>query len=157
MQWLSDNPWLGWLGLALALAAVEAATVDFVFVMLAAGALAGAAAAAVGAPFAIQVISAVAVGALFVGFVRPIAKSRFLELDKDHGIGTPGLVGREAHVVRTVDDHDGRVKLAGDIWSARTSAGGRPCHPGEIVRVVAIEGATAIVAGVPSLPQDAVD
>ena len=40
MEWLGDNPWLGWLGIGLALAAIEAATVDFVFVMLAGGALA---------------------------------------------------------------------------------------------------------------------
>ncbi|MFN8098296.1 MAG: NfeD family protein [Dermatophilaceae bacterium] len=157
MEWLSDNPWLGWLALALALAAVEAATVDFVFVMLAAGALAGAAAAALGAGFAIQVIAAVVVGALFVGFVRPIAKSRFLESTTDHRIGTSALVGSSAQVVRTVDGQDGRVKLAGDIWSARTEAGSHPCHPGDQVRVVAIDGATAIVAGIPTLPQDARD
>ena len=41
MDWLNDNAWLGWLGLAIALAAIEVATVDFVFVMLAGGALAG--------------------------------------------------------------------------------------------------------------------
>jgi membrane protein implicated in regulation of membrane protease activity len=40
MDWFGDNPWLGWLGLALILAAVEAATVDFVFLMLAGGAVA---------------------------------------------------------------------------------------------------------------------
>ena len=49
MEWLGDNPWLGWLGIGLALAAIEAATVDFVFVMLAGGALAASLAAALGA------------------------------------------------------------------------------------------------------------
>ena len=134
MQWLSDNPWLGWLGLAIALAAVEAATVDFVFVMLAAGALAGALVAAFGAPFAAQVITAAVVGVLFVLFVRG------------------------AQVVETVTARDGgRVKLAGDIWSARTADGSLPCEPGQEVRVVSIEGATVIVSPVPSLPQDAID
>ena len=37
MDWLGDNPWLAWLGVALVLAAIEAATVDFVFIMLAGG------------------------------------------------------------------------------------------------------------------------
>ncbi|CCI51606.1 MAG: NfeD family protein [Tetrasphaera jenkinsii] len=158
MQWLSDNPWLGWLGLAIALAAVEAATVDFVFVMLAAGALAGALVAAFGAPFAAQVITAAVVGVLFVLFVRPLARSRFLDTVTDHGIGSSALVGRGAQVVETVTARDGgRVKLAGDIWSARTADGSLPCEPGQEVRVVSIEGATVIVSPVPSLPQDAID
>lgn len=35
MEWLTDNPWVAWVGVALILAAIEAATVDFVFVMFA--------------------------------------------------------------------------------------------------------------------------
>ena len=49
MDWLIDNWWLAWLGLAIVLAAIEAATVDFVFLMFAGGAAAGAVAAALGA------------------------------------------------------------------------------------------------------------
>ena len=49
MDWLNDNVWLFWLGLALVLAAIEAATVDFVFLMFAGGALAAAVAAGLGA------------------------------------------------------------------------------------------------------------
>ena len=60
MDWLTENAWLGWLGVALVLAAIEAATVDFVFVMLAGGALAAAIAAALGAPFIFQVVIGVA-------------------------------------------------------------------------------------------------
>ena len=45
MEWLTDNFWLAWLGIAIVLAAIEAATVDFVFIMFAGGALAGAVAA----------------------------------------------------------------------------------------------------------------
>ena len=62
MEWLGDNPWLGWLGIGLALAAIEAATVDFVFVMLAGGALAASLAAALGASLPAQVIISVLVG-----------------------------------------------------------------------------------------------
>ena len=48
MEWLTDSPWLAWIAIALILAAIEAATVDFVFVMLAGGALAGALTAGLG-------------------------------------------------------------------------------------------------------------
>lgn len=156
-EWLSDNQWLAWLGLALALAAVEVATVDFVFVMLAGGALAGALAAALGVAFPAQVIIAVIVGALLLFVVRPMARSRFLDTVTDHGIGSGALIGRSARVVESVTTTDGRIKLAGDIWSARTAAGDRICHPGEEVRVIEIQGATAIVSGAPTGPQDALD
>ncbi|MEI2775744.1 MAG: NfeD family protein [Tetrasphaera sp.] len=156
-EWLSDNEWLAWLGLALALAAVEVATVDFVFVMLAGGALAGALAASLGAAFPAQVIIAVIVGALLVFVVRPMARSRFLDTVTDHGIGSASLVGRSARVVESVTSTDGRIKLAGDIWSARTAAGERVCEPGEEVRVIEIQGATAIVSGAPTIPQDALE
>ena len=147
MEWLGDNPWLGWLGIGLALAAIEAATVDFVFVMLAGGALAASLAAALGASLPALVIISVLVGGLLVFVVRPIVRSRFLDTVTDHGIGTAGLVGRSARVVQAVTETDGRVKLGGDTWSARIPQGGRVCEPGEEVRVISISGATAIVSG----------
>ena len=69
MSWFSDNSWLSWLGLALVLGAVEAASVDFVFSMLAGGALAGAVAAALGAPFSVQVVASVVVAGALLGMV----------------------------------------------------------------------------------------
>lgn len=147
MDWLGDNQWLGWLGLAIALGAIEVATVDFVFVMLAGGALAGSLAAALGASFPAAAIIAAVVGALLVFLVRPLVKAKFTEGITDSGIGASALVGRTAHVIQAVTEHDGRVKLGGEIWSARVAAGGRVCEAGDEVRVVAIHGATAIVSG----------
>ena len=51
MDWLTENFWLGWIGIAILLAAIEAATVDFVFLMFAGGAVVGGVAAGAGAPF----------------------------------------------------------------------------------------------------------
>ena len=142
-----DHGWLSWVGLALALGAIEVVSVAFVFVMLAGGALAGAAAAAVGFPLVIQVIAAVGVaGALLLG-VRPIVKSRFMVPDRGD-IGAVAQVGRLALVLQTVTEHDGRVKLGGETWSARTAPDAAACLPGQEVRVVSIQGATAIVSNV---------
>ena len=150
MDWLSDNVWLFWLGIALVLAAIEAATVDFVFIMFAAGALAAAVAAALGASFAVQVIVAVVVAVLLLFTIRPLIKRQFLDGEVDHQIGTSALVGRDARVLQAVTDSDGRIKLAGETWSARLAAGTTATAvPGEEVRVIAIHGATAIVAPVP--------
>ncbi len=146
MQWIGDSPWLAWLGVALVLGAVEAATVDFVFVMLAGGALASAVAASLGAGFALQIVVGVVVAvALLVG-VRPWLKARFNDEAAGNTIGAVSLVGRTARVLQTVTATDGRVKLAGETWSARIAQGTTPCMPGQEVRVVSIQGATAIVA-----------
>jgi len=148
MSWLSDNSWLAWVGLALVLGAIEAASVDFVFLMLAGGALAGAVAAAVGAPFAAQVIAAVGVAVALLLMVRPIVKTRFMVPEGHGDIGAVAQVGRTALVLQTVTEHDGRVKLGGETWSARTAPDTAACLPGQEVRVVSIEGATAIVSNV---------
>jgi membrane protein implicated in regulation of membrane protease activity len=152
MDWLTENYWLGWLGVAIVLAAVEAATVDFVFLMFAGGALAGALAALLGLPFWLQVIVAVAAALLLLGLVRPMIRRKFLDSEVDHRIGADGLVGRRAWVLQAVTETDGRVKLAGETWSARLAEGSLPAAPGDEVRVIAIHGATAIVASVPPAP-----
>jgi membrane protein implicated in regulation of membrane protease activity len=148
MSWFSDNGWLAWVGLALILGAIEVVSVSFVFVMLAGGALAGALLAAVGAPFAGQVIAAVGVAAALLLMVRPVIQRHFLVPEGTGGIGAVAQVGRSALVLQTVTEHDGRVKLGGETWSARTAPNSAACLPGQEVRVVSIEGATAIVSSV---------
>jgi membrane protein implicated in regulation of membrane protease activity len=150
MDWLSENAWLTWLGLAIVLAAIEAATVDFVFIMFAGGALAGSVAAAVGAPVWLQIVVAVVSALLLLGILRPMARRRFLQSRVDHRIGAEGLLGRRAWVLQAVTETDGRVKLAGETWSARLADGSPPVAPGDEVVVIAIQGATAIVAPVPT-------
>jgi len=148
MSWFTGNGWLAWVGLALALGAIEAASVSFVFVMLAGGALAGAVAAAIGFSFSGQVIAAVVVAAALLLTVRPIVKRHFLVPEGTGGIGAVAQVGRTALVLQTVTEHGGRVKLGGETWSARTAPDTTACLPGQEVRVVSIEGATAIVSNV---------
>ena len=146
MDWLTDNPWVAWVGVALILAAIEAATVDFVFVMLAGGALAGGLTAGLGGNLTVQVIIAILAAALLLFVVRPIIKRKFTDGEHDNTIGASSLVGREARVLQTVTDTDGRVKLAGETWSARVAEGAESLRPGDDARVIAIHGATAIVA-----------
>jgi membrane protein implicated in regulation of membrane protease activity len=148
MDWFAENPWLAWLGLALILAAIEAATVDFVFLMLAGGAAAGAAASAIGVGFPAQVVVAVVVAGLLLLLVRPVITRKFMVAEASHGIGARGLVGRSGRVLQAVTATDGRVKVGGETWSARTPQGSATCQPGQEVRVVSIEGATVIVTGV---------
>lgn len=148
------NGWLVWVGVALALGAVEAATVDLVFIMLAGGALGGAVASAFGAGFAIQVVVAVVVSGMLLGVVRPLAKKR-LTSAPHAPMGVKGYAGRPATVIEEVTDHSGRVSIGGETWTAR-ALDHQVARPGDQVTVLRIEGATAVVETAPASPQDEV-
>jgi membrane protein implicated in regulation of membrane protease activity len=55
------------------------------------------------------------------------------------------LKGKQAVVLERVDGSGGRIKLAGEVWSARSLDTDRAYEVGQEVDVVDIEGATAIV------------
>lgn len=142
-QWLADNAWVLWLALALIFGIVETATLDLTFLMLGGGALVGGVAAMLGAPFLVQALVAIAASAALIGVVRPVAK-RHLRQPVNARTGIAALVGRRAIVVERVDAHGGRIKLAGEIWSAR-SYDNAVIEIGATVDVVEIQGATALV------------
>ncbi|MDC5697428.1 NfeD family protein [Intrasporangium calvum] len=135
--------WIVWLGAALVLVAVETATVDFTFLMLAGGALGGSAAAAFGAPPIVQALVAALVAVALLVTVRPWLKRRFT-VEQRQAMGAEANLGRSAYVLDRVTTSNGRVKLAGETWSARTT--GDSIEPGEEVVVDAIEGATVVVS-----------
>jgi membrane protein implicated in regulation of membrane protease activity len=137
-------PWVIWLLAAGVLAVAETLSVDFVLLMIAGGALAAAGVAAIGAPAALQfgVFAVAALGLVVV--VRPMAKRR-LELPAHQRTGLDALIGKTAVVTRTVDQHGGRVKLAGEEWSAETYDPTQVLEIGSTVRVMEIRGAAAVV------------
>lgn len=143
-DWLGDNAWAGWLGIAVVLGIVETTTLDLVFLMMAGGALAGAVAAGFGAPLVLQAVVALLATAALLGVVRPVAK-RHLRTPLEARTGVAALVGRDALVTAQVDAHQGQVKLAGEIWSARSFDEREVIEPGVRVHVVEIDGATAVV------------
>ncbi len=136
--------WLIWLIAAGVLAIAEALSVDLVLIMFAGAALIAAGAAALAAPAALQVaVFAVASLGLLV-VVRPLAKRR-LELPHHERMGIEALVGKTAVVTHTVDEHGGRVKLAGEEWSAEAFDPTQVLEIGRTVRVMEIRGAAAVV------------
>jgi membrane protein implicated in regulation of membrane protease activity len=145
MEWILDHPVLVWLGLALVLAAVEVITTDLVFLMFSGGALAACAAAALGLPFPAQVICGVLVAVVLLGLLRP-RLLRSLHIGGAATTGTAALVGQQALVLEPVDAVTGRIKLAGEVWSARLATdSSTPAAVGQHVRVTQINGATATV------------
>ncbi len=138
--------WLIWLIAAGVLAIAEALSLDLFLIMLAGAALATAGVAALGAPVVLQV-GVFAITALgLVAVVRPLAHRRLRqELPSGERTGIEALKGRNAVVVRTVDQHGGRVKLAGEEWSAEAYDPTQVLPVGSTVQVMDIRGATAVV------------
>ena len=142
--WLADNQWTGWLALALVLGIIETTTLDLTFLMLAGGAGAGAIAAALGAPFVVAALVAIASSAALLGVVRPVAK-RHLTTPPSTRTGAAALVGSKAVVLETVTAHSGLVRLAGETWTARSFDEHDTIEAGKTVDVIEIKGATALV------------
>ncbi|GCE75205.1 NfeD family protein [Cellulomonas biazotea] len=147
--------WLWWISGALVLGILEMLSLDLVLVMFAGGALAGGLAAGLGASVPVQIVVACVTAALLLFTLRPWLLRHLRGRQPLVETNTAALVGREAVVMSTVTVEGGRVKLAGEVWSARAEAG-TAIGPGTPVRVARIEGATAVVAAVgagqPPLP-----
>ncbi|PVU81252.1 hypothetical protein DDP54_17040 (plasmid) [Cellulomonas sp. WB94] len=137
--------WLWWVGGALLLGIAEIVSVQLVFLMFAGGALAGAVASALGATMPVQIGVAVVVSMLLLFALRPWLLRRLRLRVPLVETNAAALVAREAVVLSTTTEGGGRVKLGGEVWSARAEHEGDAFTPGTEVRVVRIEGATAIV------------
>lgn len=146
--------WLWWLGGALVLAVIETLSADLTFIMIAGGALGGAVAAGVGASLTVQVIVFCVVSTLLFFLVRPWAKAQLAKRTPHMLTNVEAKLGSEATALTAVDVRGGRVLLAGEEWSARLAPpqpgqpAPAPVQTGAHVRVVAVDGAIAVVVPV---------
>lgn len=133
-----------WLLLALVLCIPLVLTAVPEFALFALGAGAAALTAALGAGVVPQFLVFVGASVALLVFVRPIA---YRQLKKSPGVkmGIEALKGATAVVQEQVDEEGGRIKLNGEIWSARALNPGSVYPPGHQVDVVEIQGATALV------------
>ncbi|MER7841997.1 NfeD family protein [Streptomyces sp. NPDC096040] len=138
------DAWVWWLVVAAALGIPLVVTAMPEFGMFAVGAVAAAGTAGLGAGAVIQVLVFVVVSVALIAVVRPIA-NRHAAQRPQLATGIDALKGRQAVVLERVDGSDGRIKLAGEVWSARSLDPTNAYEVGQEVDVVEIEGATAIV------------
>jgi membrane protein implicated in regulation of membrane protease activity len=149
------DAWLWWVGAALVLAVIEMLTLDLVFVMMAGGALAGALTAALNGPVWLQFVVASATALLLMVGLRPWLLKHLRGRVPLVETNAAAHVGRPAVALTEVSELGGRVKLAGEVWSARLADDGDPGSTARVpegteLRVVRIDGATAVVEPVPS-------
>ena len=138
------HAWMWWGIAALVLAAIEIFTVDLVFIMAAAGALAAGLVALAGFGVVAQFVVFIGVALVMIALVRPVAL-RHLRVPPEV-TNVDALVGAEAVVLEQVDGRDGRVKVGGEVWSARSSDSAVVHEPGTTVHVDKIAGATVLVS-----------
>jgi membrane protein implicated in regulation of membrane protease activity len=145
MDWLGEQAWASWLGLAVVLGALELVSLDLFLVMLAGGALVGAVTALVGGPVPLQIVLALVSAVSLLGVIRPGVVRR-LHSGPDLKTGADALIGKRATVLRELaHGTPGRVKIGGDEWTAEPYDEDDRIEAGELVDVVQIKGATAFV------------
>jgi membrane protein implicated in regulation of membrane protease activity len=151
MEWLQDNAWAVWLGLTILLGAGEMFSASLVLAMLAVGTTVGMLTALVGLGIAPQVIAAALTSVAMLALLRPNLVKR-LHHGPELTLGHGKLVGRQAVVTQEITAlNPGRVRLAGEIWSAEPYDETLTIPAGATVEVFEIRGATAYVHPLPSL------
>ncbi|GAB7180276.1 NfeD family protein [Kitasatospora sp. Ki12] len=138
------DSWIWWLLAAAGLGIPLVLTAMPEFAMFAVGALAAAGVAGLGGGVVLETVTFLVVSVALVVFVRPIAY-RQLRKGPQVKMGIEALHGATAVVAETVDGEGGRIKLNGEIWSARALHPEQVYQPGQQVDVVEIQGATALV------------
>jgi membrane protein implicated in regulation of membrane protease activity len=138
------STWVIWLIVAAVLGTVEVLTTTLAFGLVGIAALIAAGAGFLGAPAAVQFGAFVAASAVGLGVARPFAL-RHIRQPPMLRTGTAALVGRSAVVLEEVGPHSGRVRIGGEVWSARSYDESTVIPAGSTVDVMHIEGATALV------------
>jgi membrane protein implicated in regulation of membrane protease activity len=145
VEWLGNHLWAVWMVLAVTLGMAEMVSLDLMLLMLAVGAVVGALAALASFPVILQVLLAGGGAAAMLSLVRPNLL-RHLHGGPDLVTGTGKLVGQQGLVTEELSaHHPGRVKVGGEIWSARPYDESLIIPSGATVEVFAIRGATAFV------------
>ena len=139
------DPWLLWLIAAGLFAAGEIVSLDLVLLMFAGGALGGMTLALVGGATVLQMVAFIAISGVLLALVRPIATKHLTQRTPLQLDGVDSLIGRTAKVTREIDSSSGRIRMGADEWSARTQHSGESFAVGDTVRILQVDGATAVV------------
>ncbi|MGQ0573258.1 MAG: NfeD family protein [Pseudonocardia sp.] len=134
-----------WLIAGLVLISAEVLSGEFVLLMLGGGAFVAAVAALLGLPVLGSALVFGAASVLLMFAVRPALRRKLDRGMSSQTMHAQALVGGSGVVVARVDGHGGRVKIGGDVWSAKALDGAEIIEPGTPVTIVTINGATAMV------------
>jgi membrane protein implicated in regulation of membrane protease activity len=144
-DWLGDNPWALWLTLAVLLGVAEILSMDFVLIMIAIGAVAGAVLGALVPPlWWLQILAAGGVTVGLLMLARPTLMRRVNELP-GYRSSTDKMVGSSGVATSEITVDGGEVKVAGQTWTARAYTPQTVITQGTEIEVYEIDGAIAVV------------
>ena len=145
MEWFSEHAWETWLAVAVLLGVAEMFSLDLVLAMLALGAVVGMVLAFADVAVWVQVLGAAAAATAALTLARPSMVKR-LHGGPELTLGHSKLVGQQAVVTQAVSGLEvGRIRLAGEVWTAVPYDETATIPVGETVEVMEIRGATAVV------------
>ena len=152
LEWVVDVTaylWLVWLVIVLTAVVIELLTLEFTFLMIAAGSLIGGLGTnLLGADWWVQVAVAAVVTALLLFTIRPVLLRTVGKNDPLIPTNVDALAGMAGVVVSAFVAQVGSVKLRnGETWTARADSLSEFVE-GDQVSVVRVEGATVVVAPV---------
>lgn len=137
-----------WLIAAGLLALGELLVADMSLLMLSAAALITAGVSLAGIPIWLEIVVFGIASLTTVLAIRPILRKRLLRARSVQTFDVNELQGQRAEVIEPVSDevqHGGMVRVAGELWSARSASPGDRYTQGETVQVLEIDGTTAVV------------
>jgi membrane protein implicated in regulation of membrane protease activity len=142
--------WVLWLVIVVVAVVAELLTLSLVFAMIAAGALIGGLGTwLLGWPVALQVVAAAVLSGLLVFLIRPLLYRALVHGRPRALTNVDALEGMSARATASFVGGTGFARLAnGETWTARLDDRHEhtPVGTGARLTVVAIDGATAVVA-----------
>lgn len=158
---LTQYMWIVWLVLALVFIIVELLTLEFTFLMLAAGALIGGLGVnLLHGPWWLQIAVAAALSGLLLFTIRPLLLRLLHRNSKPVATNVDALFGMLGRVVAPVTHVNGSVRLDnGETWTAVLADDDvpSPLEIGTRVQVSTVRGATITVLPAPARERTNVD
>jgi membrane protein implicated in regulation of membrane protease activity len=144
-DWLGENSWAIWLSLAFLLGIAEIMSLDLVLIMLAVGALAGAAVAVV-APtlWWLQILVAAGISVMMLLLLRPTLLAKVRNMP-GYRSSADKMVGSSGVAISQIDKSGGEIKVDGQSWSARPYSSDVVIEQGTEIEVYEIDGVIAVV------------
>jgi membrane protein implicated in regulation of membrane protease activity len=152
---LTQYMWIGWLALAVVFIIIELVTLEFTFLMLAAGSLIGGLGVnLLGGPWWLQILAAAVLSVLLLFTIKPLLLKRLHRNDPDAKTNVDAIYGQGGRVMSRFVENRGSVKLDnGETWTARLAASqsAAALDVGDRVVVAAVLGATVEVVPAPAI------
>lgn len=147
---LTQYLWIMWLSIVVLFIVIELLTLEFTFLMLAAGSLIGGLGAnLLSLPWWAQIGGAAALSAMLLFTIRPLLLKTLRKGADLTPTNLDALYGMTARVTRDFIDGDGMVKLAnGETWTSRAALT-LPLREGDRVTVRAVHGSIVEVEAPP--------